>query len=153
MGGGLRGPELVTTAEFNDEAGPVEMADDVLPGWDRVHQRRDERGATSSSSKTASRWVRIPREREAMHFLIVGDSGTGKSAAIRQMLSQVHTHAVVFNVTETADGNTRALQPQELYKMMQMVEAFAEFERAMLRERTRAGLSRSTAIMAKDSRR
>jgi type II secretory pathway predicted ATPase ExeA len=24
-----------------------------------------------------------------MHFLIVGDSGTGKSAAIRQLLSQV----------------------------------------------------------------
>ena len=37
----------------------------------------------------ASRWVRVPREREAMHFLIVGDSGTGKSAAIRQMLSQI----------------------------------------------------------------
>jgi type IV secretory pathway TraG/TraD family ATPase VirD4 len=33
--------------------------------------------------------ARIPREREAMHFLIVGDSGTGKSAAIRQMLSQI----------------------------------------------------------------
>lgn len=39
--------------------------------------------------KNASRWVRVPREREAMHFLIVGDSGTGKSAAIRQMLSQI----------------------------------------------------------------
>ena len=39
--------------------------------------------------KNASRWARIPREREAMHFLIVGDSGTGKSAAIRQMLAQV----------------------------------------------------------------
>jgi hypothetical protein len=34
-------------------------------------------------------WVRLPREREAMHFLIVGDSGTGKSAAIRQVLSQI----------------------------------------------------------------
>ena len=29
---------------------------------------------------------------------------------------QLHTHAVVFNVTETADGGMRALQPQELYK-------------------------------------
>ncbi|WP_433971898.1 type IV secretion system DNA-binding domain-containing protein [Tunturiibacter lichenicola] len=36
-----------------------------------------------------SRWARVPREREAMHFLIVGDSGTGKSVAIRQILSQV----------------------------------------------------------------
>ena len=32
---------------------------------------------------------------------------------------QLHTHVVVFNVTETADGNTRALQPQELYKTQQ----------------------------------
>ena len=39
--------------------------------------------------KNAGRWARVPRDREAMHFLIVGDSGTGKSAAIRQMLSQV----------------------------------------------------------------
>ncbi len=39
--------------------------------------------------KNESRWARVPRDREAMHFLIVGDSGTGKSAAIRQILSQV----------------------------------------------------------------
>jgi predicted AAA+ superfamily ATPase len=39
--------------------------------------------------RNLSRWVRIPRDREAMHFLIVGDSGTGKSATIRQMLSQI----------------------------------------------------------------
>ena len=36
---------------------------------------------------------------------------------------QLHTHAVVFNVTETADGNTRALQPQELYKTQQYATA------------------------------
>src|ERR1700761_9850716 len=29
---------------------------------------------------------------------------------------QLHTHAVIFNITETADGNARALQPQELYR-------------------------------------
>jgi conjugative relaxase-like TrwC/TraI family protein len=36
---------------------------------------------------------------------------------------QLHTHAVVFNLTETADGNTRALQPQELYKTQQYATA------------------------------
>jgi conjugative relaxase-like TrwC/TraI family protein len=36
---------------------------------------------------------------------------------------QLHTHAVVFNVTETTDGNTRALQPQELYKTQQYATA------------------------------
>ena len=39
--------------------------------------------------KNLSRWAHIPRDREATHFLIVGDSGTGKSAAIRRLLSQV----------------------------------------------------------------
>ena len=39
--------------------------------------------------ENASRWVRVPRQREAMHFLVMGDSGMGKSAAIRQMLAQI----------------------------------------------------------------
>src|ERR1700678_2362457 len=43
---------------------------------------------------------------------------------------QLHTHAVVFNVTETADGNTRALQPQELYKTQQYATAVYRSERA-----------------------
>jgi hypothetical protein len=84
----LRGPELVTTAEFNGKLGKsklmrVEMPDGIAlineegTWWDKLFH------------KNLSRWARVPRDREAMHFLIVGDSGTGKSAAIRQMLSQV----------------------------------------------------------------
>jgi hypothetical protein len=84
----LRGPELVTTAEFNTKLGrsktlTVDLPDGIAflneeqTWWDKlVH-------------KNLSRWVRVPREREAMHFLIVGDSGTGKSATIRQLLSQI----------------------------------------------------------------
>jgi conjugative relaxase-like TrwC/TraI family protein len=29
---------------------------------------------------------------------------------------QLHTHVVIFNVTERENGDTRALQPRELYK-------------------------------------
>ncbi len=36
---------------------------------------------------------------------------------------QLHTHAVVFNVTETADSQTRALQPRELYRTQQYATA------------------------------
>jgi conjugative relaxase-like TrwC/TraI family protein len=43
---------------------------------------------------------------------------------------QLHTHSVVFNVTETADGNTRALQPQELYKTQQYATAVYRSELA-----------------------
>jgi len=43
---------------------------------------------------------------------------------------QLHTHAVVFNMTETADGNTRALQPQELYRTQQYATAVYRSELA-----------------------
>jgi conjugative relaxase-like TrwC/TraI family protein len=36
---------------------------------------------------------------------------------------QLHTHAVIFNVTETAEGKTRSLQAQELYKTQQFTTA------------------------------
>jgi len=43
---------------------------------------------------------------------------------------QLHTHAVVFNVTESMDGNTRALQPQELYRTQQYATAVYRSELA-----------------------
>ena len=36
---------------------------------------------------------------------------------------QLHTHVVVFNVTETQDGKSRPLQPRELYKTQQYATA------------------------------
>ena len=75
----LRGPELVTTAGFNSRHAADGMAfvNEERGVMDRLVRRN------------ASRWVRVPREREAMHFLIMGDSGMGKSAAIRQLLAQI----------------------------------------------------------------
>jgi len=75
----LRGPELVTTAQFNGR----HKADGIaLLNAERTPLERLLR-------KDTSRWVRIPRQGEAMHFLVMGDSGTGKSAAIRQLLVQI----------------------------------------------------------------
>jgi len=75
----LKGPELVTTAEFNGrhEADGIAFVNEERGLVDRLVRN------------AASRWVRLPRQREAMHFLVMGDSGTGKSAAIRQMLVQI----------------------------------------------------------------
>jgi ATP-dependent exoDNAse (exonuclease V) alpha subunit len=42
----------------------------------------------------------------------------------------LHTHTVIFNIAETADGNTRALQPQELYKTQQYATAVYRSELA-----------------------
>jgi conjugative relaxase-like TrwC/TraI family protein len=43
---------------------------------------------------------------------------------------QLHTHCVFFNVTETTSGETRALQPQELYRSQQHATAVYQSELA-----------------------
>lgn len=44
---------------------------------------------------------------------------------------QLHTHAVFFNVTETADGKAHAVQPQELYRTQQYGTAVYQSELAV----------------------
>ena len=44
---------------------------------------------------------------------------------------QLHTHVVVFNVTETDDGDARPLQPRELFKSQQFLTAVYRSELAM----------------------
>jgi len=44
---------------------------------------------------------------------------------------QLHTHVVFFNLTETQDGETRALQPQELYRTQQYATAMYRSELAV----------------------
>jgi conjugative relaxase-like TrwC/TraI family protein len=44
---------------------------------------------------------------------------------------QLHTRAVIFNVTETAEGKTRSLQAQELYKTQQFATAAYRSELAV----------------------
>jgi len=43
---------------------------------------------------------------------------------------QVHTHVVIFNMTRTADGEVRPLQPRELYKTQQYATAVYRSELA-----------------------
>jgi hypothetical protein len=84
----LRGPELATTAEFNTRLGRTKGLRVVLPDG-MAFLNEEQSWYDRTFHKALSCWARVPREREAMHFLIVGDSGTGKSAAIRQMLAQI----------------------------------------------------------------
>lgn len=44
---------------------------------------------------------------------------------------QLHTHVVFFNITETENGETRALQPQELYRTQQYATAVYRSELAV----------------------
>ena len=78
----LKGPELVTVARFNRR------------------MRADGIGFQQTSSYGRTRWVRVPRAIESSHFLIMGDSGTGKSALIRQLLQQLDARgetAIVYD--------------------------------------------------------
>lgn len=43
---------------------------------------------------------------------------------------QLHTHTVIFNLTETADGDVRPLQPRELYRTQQYATAVYRSELA-----------------------
>ncbi len=44
---------------------------------------------------------------------------------------QLHTHAVIFNVTERDNGQTRALQPQELFASQRVATSVYRSELAM----------------------
>jgi type IV secretion system coupling TraD/TrwB family protein len=83
----LRGPELVTPGAFTRRL----RADGV--GW----MQADSRGLFSRSRPA---WVRVPHAVESSHFLVMGDTGTGKSALIRQLLLQVQERgetAIVYD--------------------------------------------------------
>lgn len=75
----LKGPFLVSAKGFNE----------AVSG--------DGIGITTNDTKRA---LRIPRNAENKHFLIVGDTGSGKSSIIRQMLYQVEKRgecAIVYD--------------------------------------------------------
>lgn len=75
----IQGPELVTAAAFN-----------------RLNQS-DGLGFTTQERRTLGEFlrrrqgnmVRVPRAQESSHFMMMGDTGAGKSSLIRQVLLQV----------------------------------------------------------------
>ena len=79
----LKGPELVSVTRFNRRYRAAGIGFVQPP---RAFRR--------------ARWVRVPRAIESSHFLIMGDSGTGKSALIRQILQQLEARgetAIVYD--------------------------------------------------------
>ena len=82
LGRALRGANLITRAQFHrrtrhyDGVGWLTTAPPTL--WERVFLKGHNRQR-----------VRIPREHEWEHFLFVGDTGTGKSSLLRQLLIQI----------------------------------------------------------------
>jgi Type IV secretion-system coupling protein DNA-binding domain len=88
----IRGPSLVTPSQFNrsklsDGIGFETM--EWVSGFGRLSRGKSKLGI-----------VRIPRHEENSHFVLAGDSGTGKSSLMRQILTQVRERretAVVYD--------------------------------------------------------
>ena len=75
----LKGPELVTTAQFNRR-----MKSDGIGFFNRIRRTFGEWLLARNGHM-----LRIPRNRENHHFLIMGDTGTGKSRLQEPMLEQI----------------------------------------------------------------
>jgi type IV secretory pathway TraG/TraD family ATPase VirD4 len=86
-GGRLKGPELVTAAQFNKR----NKSDGIV---------FLQQGSSWSSLTRRGQSVRIARRTESSHILIMGDTGTGKSALIRQLLVEIEKRgesAVIYD--------------------------------------------------------
>jgi hypothetical protein len=83
----LKGPELVDARAFTRRL----KADGI--GWRQARP-------TGRFRFSRPHWVRIPHTLESSHVLVMGDTGTGKSALIRQLLLQVQARgetAIVYD--------------------------------------------------------
>jgi energy-coupling factor transporter ATP-binding protein EcfA2 len=90
----LRGPRLVTCSDFNR----VKHSDGI--GFAILEPRRPGSRFFGRGGGSERSIVRIPRDEESSHFVLMGDSGCGKSSLIRQMLLQIRERgetAVVFD--------------------------------------------------------
>jgi hypothetical protein len=85
-----KGPELARSAQFNRTQ--------QSNGIGFITQER--RTLIEFLSQREGKMVRVPRERESSHFLMIGDTGAGKSSLIRQILMQVEERgetAIVYH--------------------------------------------------------
>ena len=93
LGRVLKGANLVTRSQFHRRArhhSGVGFRTTVPPSlWEFLRMKKSERSI-----------IRVARQNECEHFLIVGDTGTGKSSLIRQLLSQIQNRdetAIVYD--------------------------------------------------------
>ena len=93
LGRVLKGANLLTRSQFHRRArhhtgvGWRTTGSPTL--WERLFMVKSERTV-----------VRVARQNECQHFLLVGDTGTGKSSLIRQLLTQIQARkeaAVIYD--------------------------------------------------------
>jgi hypothetical protein len=89
----VRGSQLVTRSQFNraKRSDGIGFETSQLSFWERFRGPRP-----------VSHMVRIPKDQESKHVLLMGDSGNDKASLIRQILVQIRARgetAIVFDPT------------------------------------------------------
>jgi len=92
--------------------------DSVQVAFDELERFVQARIGRNHPAETTGQWVAAKFEHDSARPV-------GGYAA-----PQLHTHTVFFNLTETEDGKTHAIQPQELYKSQQYATAIYRSELA-----------------------
>ena len=90
----LKGPVLVSRWQFNHfkQSDGIGFRTEETPSWqEKVFRWRRDR-----------RRVRIRAEEECGHFLLMGDTGTGKSVLIQQLLDQVRARGEAAIIYDSA---------------------------------------------------
>ena len=139
--------------EYKNEAGETVKTMEHRAGWDATFSAPksvsltalvggDERVREAHRESVAWRLDEMERYVQARIGGNAPAETTGKWAAAKfehdsarpvdgYAAPQLHTHVVFFNVTETEDGKTHAVQPQELYRSQQYATAVYQTELAM----------------------
>ena len=141
-----RQPDLHQRArrDGEDHGASRRMGRDVLRPEERVAHRAGRRRCPRARGASRQRRGRARRAERYVQARIGGNhpaETTGSWVAARSSMTargpvdgyaapQLHTHVVFFNVTERDTGETRALQPQELYKTQQYATAIYRSELA-----------------------
>ncbi len=151
----ITGEQLVryqTAREYVDEQGNKVKAMEHRAGWDATFSAPKSVSLTAlvggdervQEAHRASVGVALDELERYVQARLGGNlppETTGKWVAARfehdsarpvngYAAPQLHTHVVFFNVTETVDGDTRPLQPQELYRTQQYATAVYRSELA-----------------------
>ena len=119
-----------------DLLGPEERLADGARGRRRTGPRGPSsergRGPGRSRSGTSRRgWAALFRPKPPAAGSPRGSSTTARGPSAGYAAPQLHTHVVFFNLTHTASGEVRPLQPRELYRTQQYGTAVYRSELAL----------------------
>jgi hypothetical protein len=88
----VRGPHLVSCSEFNSRKESDGIGFEIIENTGTIR-----RFLSATPERTM---LRVRSDEETSHFILIGDSGTGKSSLIRQLLTQLRSRgegAIVYD--------------------------------------------------------